>query len=172
MFTQVTVTGTVTLSNATPAHNAVVRFQLSKTISDGTQVVVPQQLDAVCNSSGIFTITLNANDDTTTTPTGSYYLVEITDGGQMLEQFGVTLAHANTSVNLFALAQIPIPTTTGTVPAGVVGLSQGSNMGISIVDSGSGPDTVILPNLPTSNPQRAGQLWNNNGVLSVSAGIA
>ena len=30
--------------------------------------------------------------------------------------------------------------------------------------------TVILPNLPTSDPLVVGQLWNNSGVLTVSAG--
>ena len=30
--------------------------------------------------------------------------------------------------------------------------------------------TIILPNLPTSDPLVAGQLWNNAGVLTVSAG--
>lgn len=31
---------------------------------------------------------------------------------------------------------------------------------------------VSLPNLPTSDPGVAGQLWNNAGVLSVSAGLS
>lgn len=30
--------------------------------------------------------------------------------------------------------------------------------------------TVIISDLPTSNPNVAGQLWNNSGALSVSAG--
>ena len=30
--------------------------------------------------------------------------------------------------------------------------------------------TVILPNLPTSDPVVAGQLWNDAGTLKVSAG--
>jgi len=30
--------------------------------------------------------------------------------------------------------------------------------------------TVIISDLPTSDPGVAGQLWNNSGVLSVSAG--
>lgn len=29
---------------------------------------------------------------------------------------------------------------------------------------------VLMPNLPTSNPAVAGQLWSNAGVLTVSAG--
>jgi len=30
--------------------------------------------------------------------------------------------------------------------------------------------TVVISDLPTSDPGVAGQLWNDNGVLSVSAG--
>lgn len=30
--------------------------------------------------------------------------------------------------------------------------------------------TISIPNLPTSDPAVAGQLWNNAGVLTVSAG--
>ena len=29
---------------------------------------------------------------------------------------------------------------------------------------------VILDNLPTSDPHVAGQLWNNDGIVTVSAG--
>lgn len=30
--------------------------------------------------------------------------------------------------------------------------------------------TIILANLPTADPEVVGQLWNNSGVLTVSAG--
>lgn len=30
--------------------------------------------------------------------------------------------------------------------------------------------TIILPNLPTVDPEVVGQLWNNGGILTVSAG--
>ena len=29
---------------------------------------------------------------------------------------------------------------------------------------------VLMPNLPTSNPSVAGQLWNDSGTLKISAG--
>jgi hypothetical protein len=29
---------------------------------------------------------------------------------------------------------------------------------------------VMMTNLPTSDPNNAGQLWNNSGVLNISAG--
>lgn len=31
-------------------------------------------------------------------------------------------------------------------------------------------NNIICPNLPTSDPQVAGALWNDNGVLKISAG--
>lgn len=42
--------------------------------------------------------------------------------------------------------------------------------GINMTDAGTGSDTIILPNLPTADPHVVGQLWNNIGILTVSAG--
>ena len=110
MFTQVTVTGTITLSNATPASGATVTFTLNTPITDGTQIVAPEPLSARCNSSGAFTITLNANDDSTTLPTGTYYTVTIGYGEQTLDSFSVIVPHAAApTVNLFTLAQLSNP---------------------------------------------------------------
>lgn len=110
MFTQVTVSGIVVLSNDTPASSGIVYFTLNTPISDGDTLVVPQKLAAACNGSGDFTITLNANDDTTTTPIGSYYLVQVvpTGSGAPADQFYVVLAHANPTVELFSLTQYPV----------------------------------------------------------------
>jgi len=40
---------------------------------------------------------------------------------------------------------------------------------ISITHNGTN-SVVIISDLPTSNPSVAGQLWNNSGVVTVSAG--
>lgn len=53
--------------------------------------------------------------------------------------------------------------------------SPGSNADLTIDASGTGAvqiltQKVIMSNLPTSDPGVAGQLWNNSGVLNVSAG--
>ncbi len=40
---------------------------------------------------------------------------------------------------------------------------------ISITYDGTN-SVVIISDLPTSNPSVAGQLWNNSGVVTVSAG--
>ena len=33
-----------------------------------------------------------------------------------------------------------------------------------------GSDAIILSNLPTSDPETANQLWNDNGTLKISSG--
>lgn len=53
--------------------------------------------------------------------------------------------------------------------------SPGSNANLTIDASGTGAvriltQKVIMSNLPTANPNVAGQLWNNAGVLNISAG--
>ena len=54
---------------------------------------------------------------------------------------------------------------------------EGGNGALSIDDEDSGVqyitcynNLVVLPSLPTSDPQVAGALWNDNGVLKISAG--
>ena len=53
--------------------------------------------------------------------------------------------------------------------------SNASNADLVLDASGTGgvsltPIKVLMPNLPTSNPSVAGQLWNDSGTLKVSAG--
>ena len=50
----------------------------------------------------------------------------------------------------------------GVVGSHAIYLSSGATFVESLI--------IIMPNLPTSDPNVGGQLWNNNGVLSVSAG--
>lgn len=38
---------------------------------------------------------------------------------------------------------------------------------VSFIHNG---EEVTFPNLPTSDPNKAGQLWNNSGVLNISSG--
>jgi hypothetical protein len=42
-----------------------------------------------------------------------------------------------------------------------------SDSDVSFIHSG---EVVTFPNLPTSDPNNAGQLWNNSGVLNISSG--
>jgi hypothetical protein len=49
-------------------------------------------------------------------------------------------------------------------------MSQLGSGGIIIIDEGTGADTITLPNLPSADPHNVGQLWNNAGIVNVSAG--
>jgi hypothetical protein len=109
-FTQVQLSGKVLLSNSTPAAGASVNLTLNTPITDGTTFVAPEPLTVRCASDGTFTLTVNANDDLTTQPTGTYYSVVIGYGSQTLDSFNVVVLHADApTVNLFTLAQLPNP---------------------------------------------------------------
>ncbi|MBV9805217.1 MAG: hypothetical protein JO130_18610 [Solirubrobacterales bacterium] len=117
-FSQVVVSGVVTLSNSEPASGASVVFTLNTPMSDRAQIVVPQQLAARCASNGAFSITLNANDDPTTTPAGTYYNVEGVYETETLFSFAVSVpsADAGSGVNLFSLAQLVNPEALISIP--------------------------------------------------------
>ena len=60
-----------------------------------------------------------------------------------------------------------------TTTRGKLYLQNELNAGIEIERSGDTTiktDTIVLSNLPTSDPTNAGQLWNDSGTLKVSAG--
>lgn len=165
-FTQVTVTGTVNLSNDVPADGASVTFTLNTPITDGSQLVAPEGLTARCNSSGVFSIVLNANDDTTTLPQGSYYEVVISYGGAVLDSFNVIVPHGGGStVQLFELA------TVSTAPPGVIYVSQliaGGGITLSPA-GGTGAVTItagVQPLTPTALKTAAYTAAPNDFVLA------
>jgi hypothetical protein len=45
-----------------------------------------------------------------------------------------------------------------------------NNIGLLSTGGGGGSGVVMMPGLPTSDPHVVGQVWNNSGVLTVSAG--
>lgn len=138
-FTQVSCTGTVMLSNATPANGAVVSLLLNTPITDGTQIVAPEPVTTRCASDGTFSVTVNANDDSTTLPTGSWYEVTITYGNQTLDSFNVSVPAADApTVNLFSLAQLVNPTASFPFVQKIVA---GTNVAISPT-SGTGTVTI------------------------------
>lgn len=148
-FTQVPITGTVNLSNAIPANGAIVTFQLNTSITDGTTLIAPEPVSARCNSSGAFSVTLNANDDSTTTPTGTYYQVVITYGNQTLQSFNVIVPHADSGgVDLFALSPLTNPNTANPyvtqIQAGTnITISPTGGTGIVTVNSSGGAGNVV-----------------------------
>lgn len=63
----------------------------------------------------------------------------------------------------------------GWAGADQLSLIAGGVEGIRVAESGGAitttmTDNVMMPDLPTSDPTNAGQLWSNSGVLTVSAG--
>ena len=78
-FTQVQITGTITTPDGLPAANAYIIFSLTGTIYDsstGTFATASPQT-ATTNTSGVFSITLDATDDSTTFPKGQAYRCEV-----------------------------------------------------------------------------------------------
>lgn len=53
---------------------------------------------------------------------------------------------------------------------GGVSIVESGGGGIVIQDQGTDPDSVTLPNLPTSDPHQVGQFWNNLGICTISSG--
>ena len=106
-FTQVAVTGTISLgSTGLPATGANVNMTLSSFITDGDNVIAVATETTTCDSTGAFSLTVPANDDPTTTPTGTYYSVVITSesGGSTLDSFTTVVSYKDApSINLYSL---------------------------------------------------------------------
>jgi hypothetical protein len=73
-FTATTVTFTYTGSGGAPAAGTV-SFQLTYPITDGADIIVGDLQLVTLDASGYGSITLPANDDSTTLPTGTGYIV-------------------------------------------------------------------------------------------------
>jgi YD repeat-containing protein len=108
-FTQVALTGQVTLPGNVPAGSATVSLTLNKAITDGVEVLDATPITAVCSHSGAFTLTVAANDDPTTLPPGSFYNVVVLDpAGRFVEAFAVVVSRADApTANLFTIEQAP-----------------------------------------------------------------
>jgi hypothetical protein len=105
-FTQVQITGIITVENEVPAAGAQVQFLLSKSINDGaTSGLFPLQFTTVCGVDGSFSVTVPANDDPSTSPAGTYYTVKIYYQGQYLgPPLKVVVPYnSSSSIDLFSL---------------------------------------------------------------------
>lgn len=105
MITNLQVTGTVNDATGKPLFGSTVTFTLSAAITDGSIFVEAQPVEAGTNDQGVFTTTLYANDDPTTTPTGTYYnVIIIGPNGAVLDRFAFSLPHTSVPpVNIFSL---------------------------------------------------------------------
>lgn len=161
-FTNVTVTGNILQAlPSTGITNGTITFTLSNAITDGSTLLAPVPVTASCDSSGNFSVTLAANDDTTTTPVGTYYKVQISYQTQIVGlpgasgsvEFNVVVPRADApSVDLFALAQLPnppvvaAPVVSQLVAGTGITLSPSSGTG-QVTVSGSGATVVSLGNV-------------------------
>ena len=93
-FTSVILTGVIELEPGIPTPGALVSMTLSSSITDGTTAIQPYATTVRTDASGAFAITVPANDDTTTTPVGTYYSVSVTYGVKVVDVFTVTVPHS------------------------------------------------------------------------------
>lgn len=110
-FTSVSVTGTVYNADGSPAACATVALKRSAAITDGTIDVLPTVLTETTAEDGTFEFSnVVPNDDSTTTPTGTYYRATIIDGDwAMLDNFNVVISHTDApSVDLFSLTRVNV----------------------------------------------------------------
>lgn len=111
-FTSVTLTGTVEASPGVGVSGAIVTATLSSEISDGSTIIEPRAVSAQCDSSGNLptsgaTLTVPANDDSSTIPSGTFYSISISGPGIPTDSFKVIVPHASApSVDLFSLARL------------------------------------------------------------------
>lgn len=113
-FTSLALTGTCHNPDGSALAGATVRLKLSTAITDGSTDVVPAPLTAVTASDGTFTIAdVVPNDDTTTTPVGTFYTVTVTTGANpalIIDYFDVVIPHASApTVDLFSLSRLGTP---------------------------------------------------------------
>ena len=118
-FTSVTLTGTVTLQPGIPAPGAVLALTLTAPISDGVTIIEPTPLYVRCDATGNFSVVVPANNDLTTTPVNTAYLVSITYGTSVIDNFAVQVPYTNAPVDLFSLPRIGV----GSLPEPTYGVA-------------------------------------------------
>jgi hypothetical protein len=145
-------------------------------VSDGTDsyVAIGPNLSSNDSFSVEYTATLSGNivnfkasasvDSATTITAYRIGLLETTATGDITETVTLDTAQTISGAKTFTAGVL-----TNTIQ------SPNSNADLTIDASGTGAvqiltQKVIMANLPTSDPSVAGQLWNNAGVLNISAG--
>jgi hypothetical protein len=145
-------------------------------VSDGTDsyVAIGPNLSSNDAFSVEYTATLSGNivnfkasasvDSATTITAYRIGLLETTATGDVAETVTLDTAQTISGAKTFTAGVL-----TDTIQ------SPSSNADLTIDASGTGAvqiltQKVIMANLPTSDPSVAGQLWNNSGVLNISAG--
>jgi len=107
------------------------------------------------------TVTTNANLTGHVTSSGNAAVL----GSFTVAQLSTAISNATLSGN-----NTGDQTNVSGTAATVTGAAQGSITSVGVLTSLKVSGNVLFTNLPTSDPENAGQIWNNNGVISMSAG--
>lgn len=100
-FTQVTITGTYNTQAGATASGSVT-FTLTKPMENG-DIINPQPVTVTLDSSGHFSTTLAANDDTGTVPSDTQYgVTELISGAEPRDYF-ITVSHSVNPVDISTL---------------------------------------------------------------------
>lgn len=112
-FSQVTVTGPISLPGNPSLYGCTVTAELSGPISDGATTHFPTPVVAACNASGNFSMTLWANNDPTTVPTGTWHNFSIANAqGKVLEQLKLVVPYTSGGGSI-ALTALSPPASSG-----------------------------------------------------------
>jgi len=115
---------------------------------------------------GTLTGNITGNADTVTTNANLTGHVTSVGNAAVLGSF--TTAQLNSAISDGSI-NIDQTNVSGTA-ATVTGAAQVNITSVGILTSLKVSGNVLFTNLPTSDPENAGQIWNNNGVISMSAG--
>lgn len=108
-LTAVTITGTFVDPDSSQPRTITGSATLSERIANGVQIVEPEPIGFQGNTSGQIVnhaglpLTLVANDDTGTSPPGSYYTFRITVDSAPIDPFDAVISHTSTTVDLSTL---------------------------------------------------------------------
>ena len=116
------------------------------------------------------TISPVVNADTVTT--NANLTGHVTSSGNAAVLGSFTVAQLSTAISNATLSgnNTGDQTNVSGTAATVTGAAQGSITSVGVLTSLKVSGNVLFTNLPTSDPENAGQIWNNNGVISMSAG--
>lgn len=102
-FTVRTITHTYLNADSTPASGKVT-FDLSGTMSNGGTTIVPSEVVASLDVTGAISVSLAANDDTATLPTGVQWLATVRILGSTPVETAITVPSAGSGpVDLVSL---------------------------------------------------------------------
>ena len=101
-FSQATITHTFQNADGTPGSGSVT-FQLSKRMSNGTIDILPGEITANLNGSGVLSQALTANNDPGTIPTDATWIVTLRLLGDSTATYSIVVPTGGGTVDLATL---------------------------------------------------------------------